>query len=140
MPTSSQSAGRQAGAQAGTQSRGPRARRTTQPANGPSRWFPQRKDFDSYQTWDTHYRAFQHIYELQDQVNALAVSVKASAQAASSAASGRSGQSGQSGQSVISPGNQTSASHILGIAVKAAIPVNGQTLKYVAKENQFVFS
>jgi hypothetical protein len=95
----------------------PRARRTTQPARGPSRWYPQRKDFESYQAWDTHYRAFQRIYELQDQVAALAKTMQESVQA-SGKASGKASPAVSTAATAAS--NQVSASHILGYAVKRA--------------------
>jgi hypothetical protein len=109
-------------------------RRTSQPARGPSRWYPQRKDFADYKQWDTHYRAFQHIYELQDQVAALSKSVGEAATAAS-----KSGNPMKPSPSPIAPSNQSSASHIMGIAVKAGVPADGTKLTYVAKQNQFVF-
>lgn len=111
-----------------------RPRRTTQPRGGPSRWYPQKKDFPSYQVWDTHYRAFQRIYELQDQVAALTASVAASAQAAMKA-----GANAKSGKDNRLPAGSIDATHILGIAVKATVPTNGQRLTYVSHENQFIF-
>jgi hypothetical protein len=109
-----------------------RARRTTQPARGPSRWYPQRKDFESYQAWDTHYRAFQRIYELQDQVAALAKTMQESVQA-----------SGKASPTVptipTAASNQVSASHILGYAVKTGVLTNGQVLTYDAQQGQLVF-
>jgi hypothetical protein len=107
-----------------------RQRRTTKPVTGsPSRWFPQRKDFKSYQEWDTHYRAYQHIYSLQDKVRELASQVQAGATRAS----------GKPAGDPLSTSNQVSASHILGIAVKAGVPKDGQVLTYKAKEGQYVF-
>jgi hypothetical protein len=114
-----------------TSQAGQRARRTTQPANGPSRWYPQRKDFKSYQEWDTHYRAFDKIYQLQDQVAGLAKSMKESLQAGGNAA--------RSEFNSIAPNNQVSASHIMGIAVKTTVPKDGEVLTYKADQNQFVF-
>lgn len=121
MPTSSQPSSQ-------------RARRTTQPVTGvPSRWYPQRKDFADYKQWDTHYRAFQHIYALQDQLAALAAGMKAGAGTGEGAGAGAgkgSATTGQSGPATFPPGFPT---------VKPTQLKDGQVLTYKAKENQFVF-
>ena len=111
-------------------SRGPRPRRTTQPAKGPSRWLPQRKDFVSYQAWDTHYRAFEAIYALQDQMRELA------SQVTQAQATGRQAVNGLADK--MDKGGKVDATHINGFAVKATVPKDGQVLTYKGVEGQLV--
>jgi len=119
-----------------------RARRTSQPARGPSRWFPQRKDFTDYKQWDTHYRAYEHIYALQDQLSALTETVNASMNAATSGKVGTAvGNAASRKASVPAPHEAGGATgtYVLGIAVKAGVPADGTKLTYSKRENQFIF-
>lgn len=111
-----------------------RTRRTTQPTKGASRWFPQRKDFTSYQAWDTHYRAFEQIYALEDTVRQLASQVQAAQQATQQASN--QAVSGLAGK--LDKGDRVDATHINGFRVKATVPKDGQVLTYKAVEGQLV--
>ena len=97
-----------------------RSRRTTKPANRTvARWYPQRRDFATYQQWDTLQRAYEAIYALQDQLAATQSKLDEAQGKIRDLADQQKAAAGK-----------VSATHLNGIAVQPGVPTNGQRLTY----------
>jgi len=85
------------------------------------RWYPKQEHFKTWDEWNSHKQAFDHIYALQDQMAAQHAELK-------KAHADLKTQMGTLQQQQFP--NGPSNTKIQGLNVRGAPPTNGQTLKY----------